>query len=135
MNIDCFNRLCFLLENLGGLRPTWHVTIVEQVAMFLTVLSHHTKNRIVKASFFRSGYTVSKHVNFVLNTLLKLHTVLLVTSQPMPENCTDNQWKYFKGCLGALDGIKQKLTHNISCVKPKILNMTFGFIYSINIGY
>ncbi|KAL8521761.1 hypothetical protein ACS0TY_012056 [Phlomoides rotata] len=76
MNIDCFNRLCFLLENIGGLSPTRNVTIAEQVAMFLSILSHHTKNRIVKHSFKRSGYTVSKHFNSVLNTLLKLHTIL-----------------------------------------------------------
>lgn len=32
MNWDCFNRLCYLLQNLGGLTLTRHVTIVEQVA-------------------------------------------------------------------------------------------------------
>ncbi|KAL8507055.1 hypothetical protein ACS0TY_017803 [Phlomoides rotata] len=104
MNIDCFNRLCFLLENVGGLSSTRNVTIAEQVAMFLSVLSHHTKNRIVKHSFKRSGYTVSKHFNSVLNTLLKLHTILLINPQPVPDDCNDNRWKYFKGCLGALDG-------------------------------
>ncbi|KAL8516888.1 hypothetical protein ACS0TY_015223 [Phlomoides rotata] len=103
MNIDCFNRLCFFLENIGGLSPTHNVIIVEQVAIFLFVLSHHTKNRIMKYSFKRSG-TVSKHFNFVLNTLLKLHTILLINPQPVHDDCTDNRWKYLKGCLGALDG-------------------------------
>ncbi|KAL8555308.1 hypothetical protein ACS0TY_003206 [Phlomoides rotata] len=104
MNRDCFNRLCFLLENLGGLSPTRHVTIAEQVAMFLLVLAHHTKNRIVKSTFLRSGYTVSKHFNSVLNTLLKLYTRFIVTPHAVPDDCTDSRWKYFKGCLGALDG-------------------------------
>lgn len=96
MNINCFNRLCYLLQNLGGLSPTRHVTIGEQVAIFLTVLSHHTKNRIIKHTFRRSGYTVSKYFNRVLNTLLKLHTVLLVQPEPVPDNSTDYRWKYFK---------------------------------------
>ncbi|KAL8532204.1 hypothetical protein ACS0TY_008704 [Phlomoides rotata] len=104
MNSDCFNRLCYLLQNLGGLRSTRNVTISEQVAIFLTVLSHHTKNRVVKHSFGRSGYTISKYFNSVLNTLLKLHRFLLAKPEPVPEDSTDYRWKYFKGCLGALDG-------------------------------
>ncbi|KAL8485136.1 hypothetical protein ACS0TY_027431 [Phlomoides rotata] len=96
MNTDCFNRLCYLLRNLGGLRDTRNVSISEQVAIFLTVLSHHTKNRVVKHSFNRSGYTISKHFNLVLNTLLKLYIVLLVTPEPVPEDSTDYRWKYFK---------------------------------------
>ncbi|KAL8476785.1 hypothetical protein ACS0TY_029184 [Phlomoides rotata] len=103
MNSDCFNRLCFLLQNLGGPRATRNVTISEQVAIFLTVLSHHTKNRVVKYSFRRPGYTISKHFNSVLNTILKLHRVLLVTPELVPEDSNDYRLKYFKGCLGALD--------------------------------
>ncbi|KAL8481376.1 hypothetical protein ACS0TY_027765 [Phlomoides rotata] len=26
------------------------------------------------------------------------------TPQPVPDDCTDSPWKYFKGCLGELDG-------------------------------
>ncbi|KAL8464389.1 hypothetical protein ACS0TY_034062 [Phlomoides rotata] len=103
MNSDCFNRLCYLLKNLGGLRSTRNVSISEQVAIFLTILSHHTKNRAVKHTFTRSGYTISKHFNNVLNTLLKLYTVLLVKHVPVHEDSTDYHWKYFKCCLGALD--------------------------------
>ncbi|KAL8457377.1 hypothetical protein ACS0TY_035294 [Phlomoides rotata] len=96
MNTDCFNRLCYLLRNLGGLRDTRNVSISEQIAIFLTVLSHHTKNRVVKHSFNRSGYTISKYFNLVLNTLLKLYNVLLVTPEPVPEDSNDYRWKYFK---------------------------------------
>ncbi|KAL8519612.1 hypothetical protein ACS0TY_010517 [Phlomoides rotata] len=99
MNTDCFNRLCYLLRNLGGLRDTRHVSISEQVSIFLTVLSHHTKNRVIKHSFKRSGYTISKHFNTVLNTLLKLYTVLLVTPEPVLEYSSDYRWKYFKVTL------------------------------------
>ncbi|KAL8542651.1 hypothetical protein ACS0TY_003509 [Phlomoides rotata] len=113
MTTDCFNRLCYLLQHVGGLRSTRNMSIGEQVAIFLMILSHHSKNRVVKHRFRRSGYTISKHFNSVLNTLLKLHTVLLVVPEPIPDECKDNRWRYFKGCLGALDGtyILVKVAH------------------------
>ncbi|KAH6793828.1 hypothetical protein C2S52_004305 [Perilla frutescens var. hirtella] len=104
MDRNSFGRLCYLLENVGGLLPSRHVQVPEQVAIFLSILAHHTKNRIVKTSFKRSGYTISKHFNAVLKSLLKLHTILLVNPQPVEEDSTNDRWKYFKGCLGALDG-------------------------------
>ncbi|KAG6530484.1 hypothetical protein ZIOFF_012723 [Zingiber officinale] len=33
-----------------------------------------------------------------------LHHILLKTPEPISENCEDDRWKPFKGCLGALDG-------------------------------
>ncbi|KAL8545882.1 hypothetical protein ACS0TY_005848 [Phlomoides rotata] len=61
------------------------------------------ENLVVKLSFGRSGYTISKQFNSVLNTLLKLHRVLIATTEPVPEDNNDYRWKYFKGCLGALE--------------------------------
>ncbi|KAL8515455.1 hypothetical protein ACS0TY_014230 [Phlomoides rotata] len=96
MNSDCFNRLCHLLHNLGGLRPTRNVMISEQVVIFLTILSHHTKNRVVKHTFRRPGYTISKHFNNVLNILLRLYTVLLITRVPVPEDSSDKIWVLYE---------------------------------------
>ncbi|KAG8380633.1 hypothetical protein BUALT_Bualt06G0036000 [Buddleja alternifolia] len=93
-----------ILEVKGGLTHTKHVKITEQVAMFLVVLSHHTKNRIVTQQFIRSGYTVSVIFHRVLNALLRIHTCFLSTSEPIEENCSSDRWKWFKGCLGVLDG-------------------------------
>ncbi|KAL0385654.1 UNVERIFIED_CONTAM: hypothetical protein Sradi_2959700 [Sesamum radiatum] len=86
MSVDAFCRLCYLLEQLGGLKATRNVPIAEQVAIFLNILAHHTKNRVVKYNFKRSGRTISKHFHAVL----KLHPVLLATPTA--------------GCLGVLDG-------------------------------
>ncbi|KAL8545834.1 hypothetical protein ACS0TY_005815 [Phlomoides rotata] len=72
MNTNCFNHLCYLLRNLGGLRDTRH----------------------------RSRYTISKHFNLVLNTLLKLYKRLLITPEPVPEDSNDYRWKYFKSIIG-----------------------------------
>ncbi|KAL0409498.1 UNVERIFIED_CONTAM: hypothetical protein Sradi_1884200 [Sesamum radiatum] len=75
MTRNAFGRLCQLFEFSGGLRATRHVTVMEQVAIFLSIIPHHKKNCVVKHDFVRSGRTISKH----------FHSVL-------------------KGCLGALDG-------------------------------
>ncbi|KAL8541982.1 hypothetical protein ACS0TY_003006 [Phlomoides rotata] len=99
-----FVRLCTLLQTVGGLRNSRHVSIQEKVAMFLTILGHHTKNRVVKFQFRRSGQTVSKHFHAVLRSVLKLHSSFLVQPQPVPEDCTDLRWQKFKSCLSALDG-------------------------------
>ncbi|KAK6119077.1 hypothetical protein DH2020_047195 [Rehmannia glutinosa] len=104
MDRNTFGRLCFLLENISGLERTRHVQISEQVAIFLSVLAHHKKNCVVKFDFKRSGYTISKHFNLVLQALLRLHNILLVNPEPVNDDCTDNKWKWFTGCLGALDG-------------------------------
>ncbi|KAK6152272.1 hypothetical protein DH2020_014907 [Rehmannia glutinosa] len=104
MDRNAFHRLCFLLENVGGLNRTRHVQITEQVAIFLSILAHHKKTRVVKFDFKRSSYTISTHFNLVLQALLRLHSLLLVTPQPVSDESTDDRWKWFKGCLGALDG-------------------------------
>ncbi|KAL8508172.1 hypothetical protein ACS0TY_018665 [Phlomoides rotata] len=78
--------------------------VEEQVAIFLSILAHHKKNKVVKFKFLRSGQTVSHYVHLVLGAVLELHCILLAKPVPIPDDCTDPRWKWFKGCLGALDG-------------------------------
>ncbi|KAL0399706.1 UNVERIFIED_CONTAM: hypothetical protein Sradi_2313900 [Sesamum radiatum] len=72
--------------------------------MFLSVLPHHKKNRTVKYDFIRSGRTVSKHFHRVLNAVLRLHPLLLAHPTPVPPHSNCPRWKWFEGCLDALDG-------------------------------
>ncbi|KAL8524456.1 hypothetical protein ACS0TY_014152 [Phlomoides rotata] len=104
MDRATFHKLCHLLQLVGGLSSSRNVRAAEKVAMFLSILAHHTKNRCVKFQFKRSGQTVLKHFHAVLRCVLRLHNVFLVTPQPIPDDCTDERWGKFKGCLGALDG-------------------------------
>ncbi|KAL8522741.1 hypothetical protein ACS0TY_012908 [Phlomoides rotata] len=104
MDRNAFLRLCNLLHTLVQLKKSKYVTIQEKVAMFLSILSHHTKNWSVTFQFRRSWQTVSKYFHEVLRCVLKLHTLFLVHPQPVPNDSTDNRWGKFKGCLGALDG-------------------------------
>ncbi|KAL7232290.1 hypothetical protein ACSBR2_010336 [Camellia fascicularis] len=103
MNRHTFMLLCGLVRSVG-LSDSKYVVLEEQVAMFLNVLAHHTKNHKIKFNFMRSGQTVSKHFNNVLKAMLRLYGLLLKKPEPITANCTDDRWSCFQNCLGALDG-------------------------------
>ncbi|GKD12815.1 hypothetical protein Tco_1197222, partial [Tanacetum coccineum] len=93
-----------MLETLGGLRASRNMDIDEQVAIFLHIIAHNVKNRVMRCRFYRSGETISRHFSRVCNAVIRLHSHLLKKPQPIPEDSTDHRWKWFKNCLGALDG-------------------------------
>ncbi|GAB4855591.1 hypothetical protein Ancab_039775 [Ancistrocladus abbreviatus] len=104
MNRYTFNVLCEMLRDIGELSGTRNMSIEEIVAMFLCTLAHHKKNRSIGQYFIRSGESVSWQFNLYLKVVLKLHQHLLKRPTPISDDCEDERWKYFKNCLGALDG-------------------------------
>ncbi|KAL8497505.1 hypothetical protein ACS0TY_021002 [Phlomoides rotata] len=114
---NSFERLCFLMRELGGLVDRRYISVEEQVSMFQSILAHHKKNRVIKFDFRRSGQTVSHYIHIVLRAVLSLHTLFLVKPTPVTDDLTDSRWKWFKGCLGVLDGTYIDL-HIPSCDKP-----------------
>nr|KJB37629.1 hypothetical protein B456_006G213400 [Gossypium raimondii] len=109
MNITAFFKLCEMLESLGGLKPSRNMLVDEQVAMFLHIISHHLKNRVIKHHFRRSGETVSRAFHSVLNAVIRLQDVLFKKAEPITADSSDTRWKWFKNCLGALDGTHIKI--------------------------
>ncbi|KAF7829799.1 protein ALP1-like [Senna tora] len=69
-----FDRLCSMLDEIGGLKPTKHMLVDD------------------------------KYFKAVLKAIIRLHRVLYKTPNPVLEDSTDPRWKWFKNCLGALDG-------------------------------
>ncbi|KAL8509435.1 hypothetical protein ACS0TY_016588 [Phlomoides rotata] len=104
MDRASFHKLCGLVRTFGGLKSSRNISVEEKMAMFFSILAHHTKNRCVKYHFNRSGQTVSKHFNQVLNCILSLQDIFLVQAQSVDETCSDARCEKFQGCLGALDG-------------------------------
>ena len=96
MDRNCFYKLCNMLQTIGRLAPTKNMNVEEMVAIFLYIISHHAKNRILKREFVRSGETVSRQFTVVLNSILRLHSVLLKNPEHVDENCNDPRWKWFK---------------------------------------
>ncbi|WOL20446.1 hypothetical protein Cni_G29251 [Canna indica] len=80
------------------------------VAMFLHICAHHVKNRVIKRQFVRSGETINGQFNAVLNSIILCYEMLLKKPEPVPQNSTDYRWKWFKNCLGALDGTYVRCT-------------------------
>ncbi|KAH1073923.1 hypothetical protein J1N35_026251 [Gossypium stocksii] len=109
MNRIAFFKLCEMLQTLGGLKSSRNMLVDEQMAMFLHIISHHLKNRVIKHHFNRSGETVSRSFHNVLNAVIRLQDVLFKKAEPITANSTDPMWKWFKNCLGALDGTHIKI--------------------------
>ncbi|KAH6779586.1 hypothetical protein C2S52_010823 [Perilla frutescens var. hirtella] len=81
-----------MLGTIGQLRASRNLTVDEQVAIFL--------------------YILGRYFNKVLNAILRLQDHLLKAPSPVREDSTDEKWKWFKNCIGALDGtyIKVKIS-------------------------
>ncbi|KAL0427176.1 UNVERIFIED_CONTAM: hypothetical protein Slati_2892400 [Sesamum latifolium] len=77
MDRNVFDHLCCLLEQSGGIKTTKNVSVAEQVVMFLSIISHHKKNCVVKHDFIRFGRTVSKHKHFHSLCLLSVRCIQL----------------------------------------------------------
>jgi hypothetical protein len=99
---NAFSKLCNMLEARGGLKATKHMLLDEQVAMFLYMLAHHVKNRITIRQFRRSRETISRHFKSVLHAVIRLHAEFLEKPEPIPENSTNEKWKWFKVYYDAL---------------------------------
>ncbi|KAK4275501.1 hypothetical protein QN277_018572 [Acacia crassicarpa] len=108
MGPEAFFRLCNMLERDGGLKPTRFSSVEEQVAKALYILSHKTKNRVVKFWFRRSGETVSRHFHNVLKAIIELEDKFFLqpdgSSVPAEIDGNNKFYPYFKDCVGAIDG-------------------------------
>lgn len=91
-----FVKLCGMPRTTGQLQETKNMDIEEMVAIFLHILAHHIKNRIVKNRLNWSGETISRHFDAVLRVVLRLHEILLKKLVPIAKNSTNERWKWFK---------------------------------------
>ena len=72
MDRHTFTTLCSMLRTIGKLKDSNYVDVEEMVALFLHILAHHVKNRVIKFRFLRSGETVIRHFNAILNAVIRL---------------------------------------------------------------
>ena len=96
VNRHTFMTLCNLLRERGGLQASRNVRVVEKVAIFLWIISHHTKVRRTHFYFKRSEETISRHFNAVLLAILRLNTVLWQQPVPIAANEADDRWSCFE---------------------------------------
>ncbi|XP_027351313.1 uncharacterized protein LOC113862425 [Abrus precatorius] len=158
MNLSAFSSLCELLQIQGGLNVNGHVSITEQIATFLMILAHHRKNRSIQVCFYRLGEIISRYFNKVLCSILRVQSLLLANVEPVPEDYMDPRWKWFKGCLRALDDTyidvtvpetdksryrtrKGRISTNVLGVYNRDMNFVYvlsgweGSYYLVDVGY
>ncbi|KAL5709743.1 hypothetical protein ACHQM5_020396 [Ranunculus cassubicifolius] len=108
MDQHVFLRLCKILEDRGLLKMTKHMSVVEQVAIFLITVGHNERNRMIRDRFQHSGETISRHFNNVLRAISKFSISMIrpPSFAVVPSNIRRNPkyWPYFNGCIGAIDG-------------------------------
>ncbi|XP_031107210.1 uncharacterized protein LOC116011916 isoform X2 [Ipomoea triloba] len=108
MDKHVFQKLCDVLRQRGLLRDTSGVSIEEQLAIFLSIVGHSERNRVIQERFQHSGETISRHFNNVLKAIKSLAREFL---QPPPlttppEILKSNRlYPYFKDCIGVIDGL------------------------------
>ena len=78
--------------------------------MFLHILVHDLKNRVVQGMFTRLGETVSRQFHIVLEAVLKLGKYYIKLVSHNTDCSEDIKWRYFWGVVGALDGTHIKMT-------------------------
>jgi hypothetical protein len=106
MDRPAFHKLCKMLKGIGGLVPTQHMCVEELVAMFLHILAHHIKNRMIRRQFVRSGETISRHFMNVLLALVKC------------QRC----WQAWQPAILQLNGVQQLETwHSCYVLKNKYI--------------
>jgi hypothetical protein len=107
MSPKAFLDLCSILQQEGGLLPTQRVTVEEQVAKTLYLLTHNVRNREIQFWFRRSGEATSRHFHRVLRSIIEIGRTYL--KQPdgsrIPVEILGNNrfYPYFKDCVGAID--------------------------------
>ena len=89
MKLRVFRFLCAELRMHGGLIPSRHISVEEQVAMFLYTISQRASNRNIQERFQHSGETVSRYFHPVLQAIHRL--VPIYIKHPDPKNNTKFQ--------------------------------------------
>ncbi|XLR19491.1 hypothetical protein S83_047403, partial [Arachis hypogaea] len=110
MDRCAFHALCNMLKRGRRLEPSRNMGVEEMVAMFLHIIAHDVKIRVIKRQFVRSEETISR-----------CHNLLLKKPQPFSQDRMDERWKWFKDCLGALDGTHIKV-NVLEADKPRYRN-------------
>jgi hypothetical protein len=72
-----FFELCGLFRSRHLLRDSIHCSVEEQVAMFLHVVGHNQRFRVLKFTFQRSTETIIRYFQEVLSAISELHTEMI----------------------------------------------------------
>ena len=94
-----FHNLCHILTEGEYVRPTVHMSITEQVFIFLHIIGHNVRFRVMGSRIYRSTETVHRYFKVVLRGVLKLYRALIrLRSEDTPQEIRNSRrfYPYFK---------------------------------------
>ncbi|GAV70022.1 LOW QUALITY PROTEIN: DDE_4 domain-containing protein, partial [Cephalotus follicularis] len=142
MEKHVFINFCEALQARGWLKKSRYVSIPEKVAIFLLILSHNERVRLVAERFQHWGWTISNNFHKVLKAACRLGKPIIKLPN-FDTKCLRLNPKYFpfcKDCVGAIEGThidahipanqqipyrRKNTTQNIMCVS---FDMCFTFV-------
>ncbi|CAN7069006.1 unnamed protein product, partial [Brassica rapa subsp. trilocularis] len=109
MDKRLFHKLSDTFREQGLLRDTITVLVEEQVAIFLSIIGHNQRIRVIQERFHLSCETISRHFNNVLKAVKAVSRRFF--QPPVLETHEDivsskRLYPYFKDCIGVIDGLK-----------------------------
>ncbi|KAK5836916.1 hypothetical protein PVK06_012721 [Gossypium arboreum] len=102
-----FFNLCDILSRNNLLQSTKSVNIREQVVIFLHIIGHNVRFRVIGSRYYRSIGTIHHYFRVVLIAILKLYKLVIrLPDESTPSEIRNNPrfYPYFKDCIEALDG-------------------------------
>lgn len=102
-----FASLVQTFRSRGLLEDNIHNSMEEQVVMFLHVVDHNQRFRVIHNTFRRSMETISRYFRQVLYAVGELRGEMIKspTGRTPSKIRTSPRWyPYFKDCIGAIDG-------------------------------
>ena len=94
-----FHHLCHILTEGDHVRLTIHMSVTEQVFIFLHIIGHNVRFRVIGNQIYRSTKTVYRYFKIILRGVLKLYRALIrLRSEDTPLKITNSRrfYPYFK---------------------------------------
>ena len=94
-----FHHLCHILTKGDHVYPTIHMSVTEQVFIFLYIIGHNVRFRVMSSRIYRSTETIYRYFKVVLRGVLKLYRVIIrLRSEDTPPKITNSRsfYPYFK---------------------------------------
>src|SRR5436190_9997734 len=108
MKLKPFNTLCAIMRTEELLFDSPHISIEEQLAMFLHIIGRGTCFKDVEERYQHSGETVCCYFGLVVKALTSLIPKYIKlpssTEIPLAISSSTKNYPFFKDCIGAVDG-------------------------------
>ena len=94
-----FHHLCHILTEGEHVRLTIHMSVKEQVLIFLHIIGHNVRFCVMGSRIYRSTETVHRYFKVVLRGVLKLYRALIrLCSEDTPPEIRNSRrfYPYFK---------------------------------------